>query len=289
MNAVWKQSRSTGRARLVLLAIADHQGEIGAWPSIPTLARMVNASERSVQRDIQELVELGELEVHSQQAPSRGQYKANLYWVRLPGVGQTVEPGVTDVEPGVTETGSSGVTNSASGVTKNASGVTTGGVLTLIEPLQNQIHVQAPLEPAFEKFWDVYPRKQGKGKAREAFAKAFQVHGYVVTEGARRYAADPNLPAVQFIPLPATWLNQERWNDAALPERELTKEEIAERNLAESRTKMDASREATRRMLEEQAEEARKAAADPPRLCEHERIAWLCKPCAPKYLKDLNL
>jgi len=83
-NAVWRTSQSVGRARLVLLAIADHQGEIGAWPSIETLAKMVNASERSVQRDIAELVELGELIKHEQAAPSRGQYKSNLYWVNLP-------------------------------------------------------------------------------------------------------------------------------------------------------------------------------------------------------------
>jgi len=66
MNAVWRHSKSDGRARLVLLAIADHQGEIGAWPSIQTLARMVNASERSVQRDIQYLVSIGELSVSVQ-------------------------------------------------------------------------------------------------------------------------------------------------------------------------------------------------------------------------------
>ncbi len=46
MNAVWRESKSDGRARLVLLAIADHQGEIGAWPSIRRLAQMVNSSER---------------------------------------------------------------------------------------------------------------------------------------------------------------------------------------------------------------------------------------------------
>ena len=47
MQAVWQHSKAEGRARLVLLAIADHQGEIGAWPSIATLAKMVNASNRS--------------------------------------------------------------------------------------------------------------------------------------------------------------------------------------------------------------------------------------------------
>lgn len=85
MNAVWEHSRSDGRARLVLLAIADHQGEIGAWPSIATLARMVNSSERSVQRDIQYLQDIGELKVEFQNAPTRTQYKSNLYWVILPG------------------------------------------------------------------------------------------------------------------------------------------------------------------------------------------------------------
>jgi hypothetical protein len=124
-NAVWRESKSSGRARLTLLAIADHQGEIGAWPSIETLARMVNASERSVQRDIKELADLGELIVLVQQAPSRGQYKSNLYWVNLPSVAKA--SGVTKMRSGVTE--------STSGVTDLASGVTTDGVLTLIEPL----------------------------------------------------------------------------------------------------------------------------------------------------------
>lgn len=101
MNAVWKHSKSEGRARLVLLAIADHQGEIGAWPSIETLAKMVNASTRSVKRDIQELVELGELVVELQNAPIKTQYKPNLYWVTISGVTDS-SSGVTDLTSGVT-------------------------------------------------------------------------------------------------------------------------------------------------------------------------------------------
>jgi len=119
MQAVWQHSKAEGRARLVLLAIADHQGEIGAWPSISTLAKMVNASDRSVQRDIQELVELGELTVEVQNAPTNRQYKSNLYWVNL--------SGVTDLASGVTEM--------YSGVTDDASGVTAGGVRSITKPL----------------------------------------------------------------------------------------------------------------------------------------------------------
>lgn len=102
MNQVWRFSRSTGRARLVLLAIADHQGELGAWPSIATLAEMTNSSERSIKRDIQELVALGELKVELQSAPTRGQYKTNLYWVTIPGV-TNQDSGVTDSLSGVTD------------------------------------------------------------------------------------------------------------------------------------------------------------------------------------------
>lgn len=98
-NAVWKYSKSTGRARLVLLAIADHQGEIGAWPSIATIAKMVNASERSVQRDIKDLEASGELVVEIQNAPTNRQYKSNLYWVNLPGVTE-MDSGVTMVIQG---------------------------------------------------------------------------------------------------------------------------------------------------------------------------------------------
>jgi hypothetical protein len=102
MNQVWRFSHSTGRARLVLLAIADHQGELGAWPSIATLARMTNASERSIKRDIQELVELGELRVEYQAAPTSTQYKTNRYWVTVAGV--TDQPsGVTELTSGVTD------------------------------------------------------------------------------------------------------------------------------------------------------------------------------------------
>lgn len=104
ISAVWQESKATGRARMVLLAIADMQGEIGAWPSIATLARMTNASERSIKRDIRELELSGELLVEYQQAPVRGQYRSNLYWVNLPSVAHLIQSsGVTDSVSGVTD------------------------------------------------------------------------------------------------------------------------------------------------------------------------------------------
>jgi hypothetical protein len=103
MNLVLNHSRATGRAKLVLLGIANHFGDNGAWPSIETLARYANASERSVKRDIQELVELGELVVEVNSAPMKSQYKTNLYWIN-------VEAGVTTQVSRGDSSGKSGVT-----------------------------------------------------------------------------------------------------------------------------------------------------------------------------------
>lgn len=58
----WMHSRSKGTARLVLLAIADHDGDGGAWPSIETLMRRAgNIDRRAVQRAIVNLESLGEI------------------------------------------------------------------------------------------------------------------------------------------------------------------------------------------------------------------------------------
>ena len=197
MNAVWRESRADGRARLVLLAIADHQGELGAWPSIQTLSRMVNASERSVQRDIQHLQQIGELKVETQSAPVGGQYRANLYWVTL--------PGVTDR--------ASGVTKNASGVTDLASGVTAGGVLTLNRNLKRNINAQH--EKLFEEFWNAYPKKVDKAKAFRAFKSALNRATFEdILAGVIAYRNDPKRNP-DYTKYPATWLNGDAWENAA--------------------------------------------------------------------------
>lgn len=87
-------------------------------------------------------------------------------------------------------------------------------------PLEPSSPIRSDLERGFEEFWDAYPRKQGKGKAKEAFVKAAAKAGVeALIAGAVRYAGDPNLPEETYRPYPATWLNQERWDDAPQPTR----------------------------------------------------------------------
>ena len=67
----------------------------------------------------------------------------------------------------------------------------------------------------FDAFWAIYPKKVGgKVDAKKAFVKAVRLAGLdAVMAGVKRYAADPNIGERQFIPNPATWLNQGRWED----------------------------------------------------------------------------
>lgn len=74
-------------------------------------------------------------------------------------------------------------------------------------------------DPAFARFWSVYPRKAAKGTARRAWARASSsADADDIIAGAVRYAADPNREP-EFTAHPATWLNGERWLDGPLPER----------------------------------------------------------------------
>jgi hypothetical protein len=73
---------------------------------------------------------------------------------------------------------------------------------------------------AFAEFYMAYPRKVGKDAARRSYERVVRKIGPdVLLAAARRYSADPNLPEKQFIPHPATWLNQGRWEDEPLPPR----------------------------------------------------------------------
>jgi len=113
MVDVLYHSEASPRAKLVLLGIANHQGDMGSYPAISTLAKYANCSERSVKRDIQELQEIGELKVENQAAPTQGQYKTNLYWVTVSGVTREsrLKPsGVTGEVSRGDSSGKSGVT-----------------------------------------------------------------------------------------------------------------------------------------------------------------------------------
>lgn len=86
MSLVLHHSKSKGTAKLVLLGIANHEGDGGAWPSVATLMRYAHADRRTVQRAIERLVDMGELQVLRQKGGNdmtHSGLRPNLYRVRV--------------------------------------------------------------------------------------------------------------------------------------------------------------------------------------------------------------
>jgi hypothetical protein len=71
MAAVLHHSRAKGTHKLVLLGIANHEGDGGAYPAVDTLAKYANVTPRNVQKSIAWLVEHGELRVWLQDGDPR--------------------------------------------------------------------------------------------------------------------------------------------------------------------------------------------------------------------------
>jgi len=73
------------------------------------------------------------------------------------------------------------------------------------------------IEERFDAFWKAYPKKSGKGAAKKAFqriAPAKELFEKIMTALDRAKVCDQWLKdGGQYIPNPATWLNQERWED----------------------------------------------------------------------------
>ena len=86
MTIALHHSRASGVARLVLIGIANHDGDAGSWPTVQTLAKYANVSVRTVQRAIGDLEELGEIIVHKNAGGThrhRDDRRPNLYEVVL--------------------------------------------------------------------------------------------------------------------------------------------------------------------------------------------------------------
>lgn len=88
-----------------------------------------------------------------------------------------------------------------------------------------QITEYPPISPqgadggAFEKFWEAYPKKVGKQDARRSYERATKGKGPLFKNNILKALEDQKQSDQwtrengRFIPNPATWLNQGRWDD----------------------------------------------------------------------------
>ena len=249
MSEVWRTNLPTVE-KMVLLVIADHANDEGteAWPSQATIAKKASVSIRTVQRSVNSLVKEGYLRMEKHRGGSatcREDRRPHRYTIRISKL-----------------RGDKETTRKERGDFQDLDGATPTpdtGRLSRPKNLPNE----PPLETPFDRFWSIYPIKVGKKKAEQAFDKASsEVEIEIIIEGAIRYAQDPNR-VEQYTAHPTTWLNGGRWADQPLPDRELSKEDKAARELAEARRKTELERLATERWKQEQEEARAKAVPMP--------------------------
>lgn len=134
----------------------------------------------------------------------------------------------------------------------------------------------------FEDFWNLYPRKVGKQDAFKAFKKAIATTPFIaIYVGVQKLATDPNLPEKQFIPHPATWLNEGRWSDEPYPERLKTQDELDAIRREKYQKDRDAQLRATAEVMA-QSEKAKAQASKFVPKCEHGNTIARCIRCLNK-------
>lgn len=191
--------------KLVLIGIANHDGDGGSWPSIATLAMYANSSTRTVQRCIQALADRGFITVEQNMGGTmhtRADRRPNHYVIHRP------KSGVTPMSP-----------RDGNGVTSDAQ---RGDTAMSPEPSLNHPKpslAQLPLSvnDSFDRFWEIWPRRVAKGAARKAFDRAVKRAPLdTILAGAQR-VADMWITMTpgdrQFVPYPERWLNADRWAD----------------------------------------------------------------------------
>ena len=210
----------------VYAALASHSGRGGIHPSHETIAAEARCSARKVQDALDELRALGV--VASMRRNGRGGRTSNSYTLHPNGMEVSAHGAVTSLSPTARGEASNGTTCRQ----------VTAPRAEEEEPLEEEPVKKNPLPPAwvsrdvvkvtgeedpFTVFYKAYPRHTGRLAAEKAFRSALRkATAEQIITGALRFAADPNLPPKaeeRFIPMPATWLNQGRWDDDPLPPR----------------------------------------------------------------------
>lgn len=123
------------------------------------------------------------------------------------------------------------------------------------------------LDDLFTEFWNAYPRKLDKAKAFRAFKSALKRAKFEdILAGVIAYRNDPTRNP-DFTKYPATWLNNDSWENAA------TSPELR----AEIESRREKALKASDEFLREQEELAKQAS--PPPKCPHGNNIALCQKC----------
>lgn len=216
MSKVFEWSEAEGTDRLVMLALADFcDDDHVCFPGIARVAKKCRVSERTVQRSMTNLEATGELErvpgAGLRVTGPRGPGYTNAYKLAFPKRGcQSVTPN----PEGGDRQGSKGVTPLSPKSSVQTVSNTDGAPHLLLEVSKNgRVKPAAIIINTAETIYGHYPKKVGKPIAIKAIIKALSKFGPGhVLERTMAFSA-ARRGNIEFVPNPATWFNQERFND----------------------------------------------------------------------------
>ncbi len=177
--------------KIVLLMLSDrHNPDMGCFPSSKKLAEDCNMSTSSVFAHLAALEGKGLIK-RKGRARENGQQTSNEYDLNM---------GIKNLDGGYQKSGHPPIQN---------------------PDTNNHViinHVNKPIlrsnSIGFDNFWAIYPRKVGRANAEKAFSKASHAIGVdKILDAVKPYADSVSHKEKKFIPHPATWLNQGRWDD----------------------------------------------------------------------------
>lgn len=192
-NWAWQIKGLRPSTKIVLLHLADrHNPDNGCFPSINLLARDCEMSVRTVHSKIQELEDKKLITKVPRHRPNSSQ-TSNEYILNITNLG-----------------------------VQKLQGDSAKIAVQPMQKLQTHNHVSNNLVneqinfwgEMFEEMWMLYPKRVGKGGAKQAWLKACKKINVGELKSCLRCYIDTISNAdKKFIPHLATWLNQERWND----------------------------------------------------------------------------
>lgn len=212
MTTVLYHAEVGGSEKLVLLGVANHEGDGGAYPAVETLARYANIDRRATQRVLRRLEEAGLLSSHRRTGAS------TVYRVLLQcpeNCDRTTNHRLVEVGGGVSTAGV--VPTAPGGVVSTAPGggvSTAGGAVT--QPPEPSYNRQINLY-TWQQFWEAYPRRYASQQAKLEWAKLTEEEQQLAIVKAEEFAMSEEAENLKYVPYPANWLKAKRFNDEFIP------------------------------------------------------------------------
>lgn len=207
--------------RLLLLMLAKHSGPDGIFPSVNTLAKELYITPTYLKDRINLLDEKKIIKIDRKMGCKH--YYHLIFLVE--NNSDEIITGQLQLTGSTPSTGQLQLTGqSITGQLQSRQPVN----CSLFDSIYNQYTISVKNEPflkskgstkneqsLFDHFWEVYPRKQNKAKAQKTWKnkKLDAKSEMIITDVKNRILIDHQWKDPQYIPMPTTYLNGERWND----------------------------------------------------------------------------